>query len=120
MPRPVEAHRMSKRKISRRAFIRTTAAALPLVAGGFGAAAASSGRAGEFVIVRDGRLELRGRRYACVGANLWYGCYAGDAAQSGGRQRLTRELDRLKAIGATNIRLLAGSETSQLAGAIPR
>ena len=35
-------------------------------------------------------------------------------------QRLVRELDRLQRIGVNNIRLLAGSETSPLAGAIPR
>ena len=33
---------------------------------------------------------------------------------------MMRELDRLQNIGATNIRLLAGSETSPLAGAISR
>ena len=33
---------------------------------------------------------------------------------------MVRELDRLKDIGVSNIRLLAGSETSPLAGAIPR
>ena len=33
---------------------------------------------------------------------------------------MARELDRLKSIGVSNIRLLAGSETSPLAGAIPR
>ena len=31
-----------------------------------------------------------------------------------------RELDRLQELGVNNLRLLAGSETSQLAGAIPR
>ena len=33
---------------------------------------------------------------------------------------MVRELDRLQSIGVNNIRLLAGSETSPLAGAIPR
>ncbi len=51
---------------------------------------------------------------------MWFGCYVSDAALSGGRQRLTRELDRLQKIGVSNIRLLAGSETSPLAGSIPR
>ena len=35
-------------------------------------------------------------------------------------QRLMRELDRLQKIGVNNVRLLAGSETSPLVGAIPR
>ena len=74
----------------------------------------------EFAGVRNGRFELRGRPYFYVGTNLWYGCYLGDPALPGGRQRLIRELDRLQSIGVNNIRLLAGSETSPLAGAIPR
>jgi mannan endo-1,4-beta-mannosidase len=66
------------------------------------------------------RFELRGRPYFYVGTNLWYGCYLSDATLPGGRQRLVRELDRLQSIGINNIRLLAGSETSPLAGSIPR
>ncbi len=51
---------------------------------------------------------------------MWFGAYVGDAALTGGRARLVRELDRLQKIGATNVRLLAGSETSPLVAAIPR
>jgi mannan endo-1,4-beta-mannosidase len=63
---------------------------------------------------------LRGRPYAYVGTNMWFGCYLSDAALPDGRRRLVRELDRLRGIGAKNIRLLAGSETSPLVGAISR
>jgi len=73
-----------------------------------------------FVTVRHGRFQLQGRPYFYVGTNLWYGCYLGDATLPGGRERLVRELDRLQNAGVTNVRLLAGSETSALAGAIPR
>lgn len=73
-----------------------------------------------FVSVLDGRFELRGRLYAFVGTNLWYGCYLGDPNLPGGRERLVRELDQLQRIGVTNIRLLAGSESSPLVGAISR
>lgn len=75
---------------------------------------------GDFVTVRNGRFELQHRPYFYIGTNLWYGCYLSDPALPGGRQRLVRELDRLQNIGVANIRLLAGSETSPLAGAIPR
>ena len=75
---------------------------------------------GDFVTIRNGRFELRGRPYFYVGTNFWSGCYLSDAALPGGRERLVRELDRLQSIGVNNIRLLAGSETSPLAGAIPR
>lgn len=74
----------------------------------------------EFVTVRDGRFVLREKPYAFVGANMWFGCYLSDAALTGGRARMRRELDRLRHIGVTNVRLLAGSETSPLLGAIRR
>jgi mannan endo-1,4-beta-mannosidase len=110
---------MKSTATSRRRFIKTTALAVPLLASGCAHLSADkSARA--FVAVRNGRFELRGKPYFYVGANLWFGAYAGDAALPGGRARLARELDRLHKIGVTNIRLLAGSETSPLVGAIPR
>jgi mannan endo-1,4-beta-mannosidase len=104
---------------SRRNFIKTTALAVPFMAAGCAQLATGRKPAGEFVSVRDGRFELRGRPYFYVGANLWYGCYVSDAALPEGRARLTRELDQLQTVGVNNLRLLAGSETSPLAGAIP-
>ena len=115
---------MSNRHTSRREFIKTTALAFPLIAAGCNSLptrpAPARKNANDFVTVRNGRFELRGRPYFYIGASLWYGCYLGDAALPGGRQRLVRELDRLQDIGATNLRILAGSETSPLVGAIPR
>lgn len=115
---------MRHRNFSRRDFLKTTSLALPLAAAG--CASISGGRAGvattpdDFVRVRDGHFEIRGQPYSYVGTNLWYGCYLGAPALPGGRDRLVRELDRLQGIGVNNIRLLAGSETSPLVGAIPR
>lgn len=115
---------MNSRSSTRRTFLRTTALAIPLVAAGCAGTnhKPRRGHSGknEFVSVHDSGFRLRGRPYAYVGANLWFGCYLGDAALAGGRARLRRELDRLQRIGATNIRLLAGSETSPLVGAISR
>jgi len=115
---------MSNNQIRRRDFIKTAALALPIVAAGCVSTQTHSGRsrrtAGEFARVRNGRFELRGRPYFYVGTNLWYGCYLGNPSLPGGRPRLIRELDRLQGIGVNNLRLLAGSETSPLVGAIPR
>jgi mannan endo-1,4-beta-mannosidase len=114
---------MNPRPLSRRKFIKTTAMTLPLIAAGCHGLqnkSASRESVNEFVVVRNGRFELRGHPYFYVGTNLWYGCYLSDLKLSGGRERMVRELDRLQSIGVTNIRLLAGSETSPLAGAIPR
>jgi mannan endo-1,4-beta-mannosidase len=111
---------MSHHHVSRRTFIKTTALAMPFIASGCAHLASGSKRADEFVSVRNGQFQLRGHPYFYVGTNLWYGCYLSDAALPGGRQRLVRELDRLQSLSANNIRLLAGSETSPLVGAIPR
>ena len=70
-------------------------------------------------IRREGMRFLRGGkplRYA--GANLWYGAYLGADAAYGNRDRLRRELDALAAMGVTNLRILASSETSPLKHAI--
>lgn len=115
---------MNHRSFTRRDFIRTTALALPLVAAGCAGTKhhprPSQSRKDEFISVRDGHFMLRGKPYAYVGANMWFGCYLADAALPGGRARLRRELDRLQNIGAKNVRLLAGSETSPLVAAISR
>jgi len=115
---------MSHRQTSRREFIKTSALALPLVAAGCASLQTKSAPvrpgADDFVTVRNRRFELQGRPYFYIGANLWYGCYLSDPALPDGRRRMVRELDRLQSIGVTNLRLLAGSETSPLAGAIPR
>jgi len=115
---------MNHRTTTRRKFIKTAALAFPLLAAGCSHLPAkptgSRKGTGDYVVIRDGRFELNGRPYFYVGANLWYGCYLSDPALPGGRQRMIRELDRLQSIGVTNLRLLAGSETSPLAGAIPR
>lgn len=104
---------------SRRSFIKTTALALPLFASGCAHLSTRKTPADEFVFVQDGQFRLRSQPYFYIGANIWYGCYLSDATLPDGRARLVRELDRLQKIGVTNLRLLAGSETSPLAGAIP-
>jgi mannan endo-1,4-beta-mannosidase len=71
-----------------------------------------------FVTVRDGRLSLDGKPYRFVGANLWYGAWLGSGGPSGDRERLTRELDRLKALGVTNLRVLGAGERSPAKAAV--
>ena len=107
-------------KVSRRNFIKTTALALPFIASGCTQLTPGSKRADDFVRVRNGQFQLRGQPYFYVGANLWYGCYLSDFALPGGRARFVRELNQLQKLGVNNIRLLAGSETSPLVGAIAR
>ena len=110
---------MKNLSVSRRNFIKTTALALPLMASGC-ANFSTRKRADEFVGVHNGQFQLRGQPHFYVGANLWFGCYLSEATLPGGRARFVRELNHLQKLGVNNIRLLAGSETSPLVGAIPR
>jgi mannan endo-1,4-beta-mannosidase len=63
-----------------------------------------------FVKVDEGRLVLNGQPYNYVGTNFWYGAILGSEGQGGDRQRLNEELDTLKALGLTNLRILVGSD----------
>lgn len=47
-----------------------------------------------------------GKKYTFIGANLWYGMNLGAT----NRARLIRELDRLRALGVTNLRIMAATE----------
>jgi mannan endo-1,4-beta-mannosidase len=93
---------------------------------GSGAAAAASlaippaiaAPARAFVQRKGTGFILKGRPYRFAGTNLWYGAYLGAAAPLGDRARLLRELDTLAALGVTNLRILASSETSPLKNAV--
>jgi mannan endo-1,4-beta-mannosidase len=93
--------------LSRRALM--TALAAASLAPALGAAASS---AKGFVTVSDGRLALDGKPYRFVGGNLWYGAWLGSPAAYGDRARLRRELDKLKSLGVTNLRVLGSGEQS--------
>lgn len=63
----------------------------------------------KFVKVEEGNFLLKNKEYVFVGSNYWQGMNLG-APLSGNQQRLIRELDELKALGVTNLRVLAASE----------
>lgn len=71
--------------------------------------AAAGADSTEFVTVRDGEFYIGDSVYRYVGANFWYGALLG-AEGYGDRERLGRELDMLKSIGITNLRVLAGGD----------
>ena len=69
------------------------------------------------IIRRDGiRFVRHGKTFRHTGANAWYCAWLG--ADAAGRARLGRELDRLQAIGVSNVRLLAGAEQGPLRAAV--
>lgn len=106
--------------IDRRALLGSGAAAAATLAlascatptGGGGTATPGFVRRSGTGFVRDG-LPCR-----VVGANMWYAAWLGADAPYGDRARLGRELDRLKALGIDNLRIMASGEEGPLKNSI--
>jgi len=71
-----------------------------------GAPASASG----FVTVKNGQFYLDGKPYHYVGTNMWSAAIMASEGRGGNRKALLRELDNLKKLGITNIRILVGAE----------
>ncbi|HEY3401746.1 MAG TPA: glycoside hydrolase family 2 TIM barrel-domain containing protein [Ohtaekwangia sp.] len=71
---------------------------------------AACGSDPDFVKVKDTHFEIQGQPYFFSGTNFWYGANLASKGEGGNRERLIRELDALKAMGVTNLRIMAGSE----------
>ena len=63
-----------------------------------------------FVQVKNGHFVRDGRPYYYVGTNFWYGAILGSEGQGGNRERLCKELDKMKSMGIDNLRILVGSD----------
>jgi mannan endo-1,4-beta-mannosidase len=68
----------------------------------------------KYIQVSGTHFILDGKPYYFTGTNFWQGFYLGSPGQTGNRERLLRELDRLKTAGIENLRILAGSELSEI------
>lgn len=66
-----------------------------------------------FIKVQGSHFTYNDKPYYYVGTNMWYASYLGSIGSTGNRHRLIRELDLLYGLGLDNLRILAGSETSQ-------
>ena len=64
----------------------------------------------DFVRVEGGRFLRDGKPYSFVGTNFWYGPILASEGRGGDLERLTRELDTLKALGLDNLRVLVGGD----------
>ncbi len=64
----------------------------------------------DFVEVKGTQFQIQGSPYYFLGTNFWYGMNLGSSGAGGDRARLIRELDRLSALGVTNLRVMAASE----------
>ncbi len=101
--------------LDRRALM-VSAAALGLLRG---CAAAATDEKGDGFIRRAGKGFTRhGAPYRFTGANAWYFAWLGADAEYGDRARLVRELDRLKALGLTNLRIMASGEEGPVKSSI--
>jgi mannan endo-1,4-beta-mannosidase len=73
---------------------------------------------GKFISRRGTQFLLNDKPYYFAGANVWYGAYLGAEANFGKRDRLKRELDAMRSLGISNLRVLASSELSPLKNSI--
>jgi mannan endo-1,4-beta-mannosidase len=68
----------------------------------------------DFVTVHEGHFVASdGEPIYFVGMNFWYGAILGSEGPGGDRERLHRELDMLKSIGADNLRILVGADGAE-------
>ena len=63
-----------------------------------------------FVHVEDGKFVCEDYPSHFIGTNFWYGAILGSEGVGGDRARLEAELDTLKALGMTNLRVLVGGD----------
>jgi mannan endo-1,4-beta-mannosidase len=63
-----------------------------------------------FVTVSDGQFVRNGKPYTYIGTNFWYGPILASDGEGGNFERLTLELDTLKSLGLTNLRVLVGAQ----------
>ena len=63
-----------------------------------------------FVKVEDGQFVCEDYPSHFVGTNFWYGAILASEGRGGDRARLEAELDTLKSLGITNLRVLVGGD----------
>ena len=64
----------------------------------------------DFITADNSGFTKNGKQYTYIGTNMWYASILGSTGEGGDRERLCKELDRLKEIGVTNLRILSGPD----------
>lgn len=62
-------------------------------------------------VTKDGTQFMReGKPYRYIGTNLWYASILASEGEGGNRERFCKEVDHLKSIGITNLRIATGPD----------
>ena len=62
------------------------------------------------ITVQEQKFIKNGKPYHYIGTNLWYASILASEGEGGNRERFCNELDHLKSIGITNLRIAAGPD----------
>ena len=63
-----------------------------------------------FITTEGTTLLKNGKPYSYIGTNMWYASILASTGEGGNRERFCKELDHLKSIGVTNVRILSGPD----------
>ena len=64
----------------------------------------------QYITTEGTQLIKDGKPYTFMGCNMWYASILGSVGVGGDRERLCHELDQLKELGITNVRMLSGPD----------
>ena len=75
-----------------------------------GKKAATENDVPNYVTVKEGKFYIGDSVYEYLGTNFWYASILGSEGEGGDRERLGKELDKLKELGFDNLRVMVGAE----------
>ena len=64
----------------------------------------------EIIRIEDSRFVKDGKPYSFIGTNMWYASILASEGEGGDRERFCKELDIMKELGITNIRMVTGPD----------
>ena len=71
-------------------------------------------RVAQYITTQGTQLIKQGSAYHFMGCNMWYASILGSTGVGGDRERLCHELDLMRELGITNVRILSGPDEGSL------
>lgn len=71
-------------------------------------------RVAQYITTQGTQLIKQGSAYHFMGCNMWYASILGSTGVGGDRERLCHELDLMRGLGITNVRILSGPDAGSL------